>query len=82
LLTEHLHQQTPHAEHNWHDFVQTFRQAFHQGDVQALEQLKTQRTDFANINDLGDEFLKYGNDMDKWDQLIQDAHNNVNNHGH
>lgn len=62
-----------------HHFTEQFKQAFHRGDVTELERLRTEREkvgDFHNINDFGGEIMKYGPGMDKWAQLIADAHKN------
>jgi hypothetical protein len=64
---------------NWNDFRTQFYKAYDAGDIETLEHLKSEWTGvggFANINDLGGKFMKYGSGMDKWNQLIEDAERN------
>lgn len=70
--------QTAAQEEPWSSLVTKFTQAFDSGDTATLEALKSSWSSkgFANINDLGGKFMKYGGGMDKWDQLIEDAQKN------
>lgn len=61
---------------SWAEFRAQFNKAFDEGDTAKMEQLKSQ-TGFANINDLGGRFMKYGSGMGKWTQLISDAKKNA-----
>lgn len=65
----------------WSDLVTTFTAAFNSGDVERLEQLRASQYEhgFANIDDLGEKFFKYGAGMDNWEQLISDAKKNASN---
>jgi|GEM_PF-3128730 len=65
---------------SWPDFQTAFTKAFHAGDVATLERLKKTQDGFANINDLGGEFLQYGAAMTKWSKLIADAKKNAGHH--
>lgn len=63
---------------SWFDFRSQFSNAFEEGNVSELERLKSDwsHKGFANINDLGGKFLKYGSGMGKWSELIADAQKN------
>ena len=61
---------------NWAAFVADFTRAFERGDIEALEAMKKVQEGFANIDDLGGKFGKYGAGMSKWQQLINDAKKN------
>ncbi|MBA4117487.1 MAG: hypothetical protein C0514_01130 [Candidatus Puniceispirillum sp.] len=65
-------------EHEWPQLQSAFGKAFDRGDVEELERLKTDWADkgFANIDDLGGRFMKYGSTMKNWDKLIADAKEN------
>lgn len=62
----------------WFEFRSQFYEAFDNGDVEKLEALKNEwsHKGFANINDLGQKFMKYGSGMGQWDALIADAKKN------
>lgn len=57
----------------WRAVSAAMKQAYYEGNIEALESIKTSVAGFPNINDLGDPFFKYGSGMHKWDQLILDA---------
>lgn len=66
-------------ELEWGTLVSQFTEAFNAGDVETLEKLKEEQHQygFANLDDLGSVFSKYGVGMDKWDELIADARKNA-----
>jgi hypothetical protein len=60
------------AQKSWEESTREFHQAFLSGDVAKLESLR-KTPGFANINDLGPGFSRYGSSLDNWDLLISDA---------
>ena len=56
----------------WNQLTQEFHKAFLQGDVTKLESL-SKTPGFANINDMGPGFSRYGSSLDNWNLLIADA---------
>lgn len=61
----------------WREFSEEFKQAYLKGDVAKLETLKNEnQPGFANLNDLGEVFFKYGPTLKEWNHLIADARNN------
>jgi hypothetical protein len=58
---------------NWQVFVNKFYDAFIEGHISTLDELKNTQNDFRNINDLGGYFMRYGSGMDKWNDLINDS---------
>lgn len=62
---------------SWSEFRAQFNKAFDEGDIEKLNYFKSNQEGFANINDLGGRFMKYGVGMGKWDQLISDAKKNA-----
>jgi hypothetical protein len=62
----------------WELFVKHFREAFRGGNLKTLRALKALNIKgFNNLDDLGEEFIKYGPGFSQWDKLITDAHENI-----
>ncbi|MDF3034690.1 MAG: hypothetical protein K0R76_1644 [Alphaproteobacteria bacterium] len=91
-LTQDAHQNVHKPEHadarggnnadesaDWFELKEKFTTAYHNGDIEELERLKKKLwpENIGNINDLGGIFMKYSNGLGHWEQLIQDAHQNV-----
>lgn len=58
----------------WAALSDVMREAYKAGDTSTLESVKAlQPQGFANIDDLGEPFSKYGSDPEGWDQMIVDA---------
>ena len=65
-------------KNNWDSQTAAFKEAFSRGDIATMERMREQNEipGFANINDLGGNFSKYGSGMSKWGELIADAKKN------
>lgn len=59
---------------NWDKFSKLFINAYYEGDIHTLNNLKhLEVIGFSNLDDFGEQFIKYGSGLYKWNEMIEDS---------